>query len=905
MKNIYLRLAVIGGVVALGATAIGQSMMASKTPDEPTPQPIQQAGTSDNATAQPSISSFPDSKMVLASAEAPVGASASTEAAPTQPTAPPPRPSGYSGYSSSYGATSNPAASSDNPAASGNDDDTSPSGSKVQQYLSRGGSTEDSQAASNPAAASAQDTPAPPSTSSFGSRYGVSGGSSYGAQDNASASPPSGTPPKPQSFATDGAGTRSAETGNPAAPPTRVQLGDTAAVAEEAAAVVSGAASRFAAQAEGAVEDASSAVEGAVEGASSRFSGMVNSAAQSISDQANSAAEAAEQAMPQPIPTQPSYGSSYGSSYATGDASDTTPPNPTRFSAPPSPSSASASSAGSSYGSAAPPSPSPAQPEAMQSSPAQPSVIGSAESTPYNSTRGFSDSQMPSRESYSAQPNSQPATTSQPAATQYSEPPAIAARSASMSAASVALVSDRPGESRWEGDQTPSIRLEKIAPPEVQVGRVTTFELHVENISGVEASDVTVHDMVPAGAQLDSTTPKAEKDQDGRLVWHLGTLKPKERKTIKLQIVPLEEGNIGSVASVSFAAKASVKSIVTRPQLTISQASSAKVLAGNQLGISITINNPGTGAATGVVLEENVPEIFSHPAGKELEFEVGTLKPGESRTLDLVLNATAAGQVQNLLYARADGNLEAKHALALEVIAPKLQVAMTGPTKRYLDMPAKYTVSVSNPGTAPAHNIDLVTYLPTGMKFMEANNAGQYDATRRAVFWSLAELPPNDAGSVELVVLPIEAGDHRLHVEGSAAKGLTAKAESTVQVEGLAALAFEVSDLADPIEVGKETTYEIKIDNQGSKEATNVNVVAALPPGMQPLSADGDVSGEVQGDKVFFQPISKIDPKQSVKLKVQVRGTAAGNHKISVQVTTNEIQTPITNQESTTVYSDH
>ena len=230
---------------------------------------------------------------------------------------------------------------------------------------------------------------------------------------------------------------------------------------------------------------------------------------------------------------------------------------------------------------------------------------------------------------------------------------------------------------------------------------------------------------------------------------------------------------------------------------------------------------------------------------------------------------------------------------------------MTGPTKRYLERPAKYTVSVSNPGTAPAHNIDLVTYLPTGLKFVEANNAGQYDSRRHAVFWSLAELPPSDSGSVELVALPIEAGDQRMRVEGSAAKGLKAEAESTVQVEGLAAIAFEVSDLADPIEVGKDTTYVIKIVNQGSKEATNVNVAAALPQGMQPLSADGDVSGEVQGDKVFFQPISRIDPKQSVTLKVQVRGATAGNHKISVQVTTNEIQTPITNQESTTVYSDH
>ncbi len=466
------------------------------------------------------------------------------------------------------------------------------------------------------------------------------------------------------------------------------------------------------------------------------------------------------------------------------------------------------------------------------------------------------------------------------------------------------MVSARPGDIHLEGDQQPSIRLEKVAPPEVQVGKVTTFEVHVENNGQVDASSVMVRDMVPAGTKLVSTSPQAQQGADGSLVWDLGTLRPQERKTLKLEILPLEEGNIGSVASVVFSAKASAKSIVTRPKLEISQSSAQTVLAGNQLGITITITNPGTGAASGVVLEENVPGNFAHPAGKELEFEVGTLKPGESRQLDLVLNAVAAGRVQNVLRARADGNLTAEHAVELEVVAPKLQVAMTGPKLRYLERPAKYTVSVSNPGTAPAHEIDVVTYLPKGLKFVEANNAGQYDSTRHAVFWNLQELPPSQTGTVELVALPIEAGDQRLRVEGSASKGLTAEDESTVRVEGLAAIFFEVADVADPIEVGKQTTYEIKVVNQGSKEAKNIQVTAALPQGLRAVAADGEVPGQVQGQQVVFQPIARIDPKQTVRLQVQVQGTMPGDQRIRVQVRTDGIPDPITKEESTTVYTD-
>lgn len=466
------------------------------------------------------------------------------------------------------------------------------------------------------------------------------------------------------------------------------------------------------------------------------------------------------------------------------------------------------------------------------------------------------------------------------------------------------LVSARPGDIRLEGDQQPSIRLEKIAPPEVQVGKVATFELHLENNGQVDASNVIVRDMVPAGTKLVSTSPQAQVGSDGSLIWDLGTLQPQERQSLKLEILPLEEGNIGSVASVSFAATASAKSIVTRPKLTLTQASAATVLAGNQLGITITINNPGTGAATGIVLEENVPGNFAHPAGKELEFEVGTLKPGESRTLDLVLNAVAAGHVQNILRARGDGNLSAEHALDLEVVAPQLQVAMNGPELRYLERPAKYTVSISNPGTAPAHEIDLVTYLPKGLKFVEANHAGQYDSTRHAVFWSLQELPPAQTGTVELVALPIEAGDQRLRVEGSADKGLTAEDESMLRVEGLAAIFFEVADVADPIEVGKDTTYEIKVVNQGSKEATNVQIAAALPDGLRAISADGEVPGQIQGQQIIFQSIARIEPKQSVRLKIQAQGVMPGDQRIRVQVRTDGIPNPITKEESTTVYSD-
>ena len=246
--------------------------------------------------------------------------------------------------------------------------------------------------------------------------------------------------------------------------------------------------------------------------------------------------------------------------------------------------------------------------------------------------------------------------------------------------------------------------------------------------------------------------------------------------------------------------------------------------------LTITVSNPGTGMATGVVLEERIPPGLQHPAGTELEYEVGNLKPGESRKLELPLLASRPGPATNLLSARGDGNLRAEHKLDLEVLAPQLDVVLEGPKRRYLERQATYQLSVTNPGTAPAKQVELVANLPAGLKFISANNAGYYEESSRTVRWRLEELPANETGSVELVTMPVEAGKHVISLRGTAQKGLTVEKEQPVIVEGIAAILFQVADTVDPIEVGGETTYEVRVVNQGSKAAANVQLAVDLPP---------------------------------------------------------------------------
>ncbi len=464
--------------------------------------------------------------------------------------------------------------------------------------------------------------------------------------------------------------------------------------------------------------------------------------------------------------------------------------------------------------------------------------------------------------------------------------------------------SDVPGDHRFEGQQTPTLAIEKSAPEEIQVDRKAVFQIQVRNTGNAPAHDVMVVDRVPRGTQFVRATPTIAPTADGLLVWQLGTIAPGQTSSISIELLPKMEGEIGSVAQVAFQAKASVRSVCTRPQLAVQQTVPEKVLIGQAATIHITVSNTGSGAAANVVLEEDVPEGFTHAAGRELEHAIGTLAPGTSIELTLAMNAVKAGTYENNLLVRGEGNLVANDKKSIEVTAPQLTLAARGPAHRFLDRQATYAIQVANPGTAAAQNVELVGYLPKGMKYVTSDQQGQYDPQTHAVYWSLEELPAGAKGEIHVSVLPLEAGDLKLRVDGKADLGLSQSVEQKIRVEGTAELAFTVKDSADPIELGSDTTYEVQIQNLGSKADSNIQLIAQLPPGLEPTTGSGPTQATIQGQVISFAPLAGLAPDEQAVFSIHARGKAVGAYVIRVQLRSDELQVPVTKEEGTRVYSD-
>ncbi len=463
-----------------------------------------------------------------------------------------------------------------------------------------------------------------------------------------------------------------------------------------------------------------------------------------------------------------------------------------------------------------------------------------------------------------------------------------------------------PGDRSLEGVQSPSLTIEKVSPREIQVNQSADFEIKVRNVGRVVANDVMVVDRVPSGTEFIGASPEPTKlERSGDVQWTIGTIEPGQEKRIRFQLRPTQPGEIGSVAHVLFATQASMRTVVTKPVLDIVHSARPRVLIGDNVVFDVIVENRGDGPATNVIVQEEVPDQLEYQEGfRQLEYEIGTLMPGQKRKIQLALRADKVGEFRNVVFVSGKGGLEAKHEIDVEVIAPEIRVTSEGPNRRFLQRKATHQFTIENGGTAEANNVNLIARLPSGLRYVNSDNRGRYDSNSHAVYWKMPSLKEGVAGTVELTTLPVEVGQQDIKFEANADLRLTADTTQEMAVEHLVDVFFEIDDLVDPIEVGTDTTYRMKILNQGTKVASNVQLKVEFPRGLEPTSVDGDLRSQIQGQQVRFEPISSLPPGQQVQVAVRARGSAPGDLRVVASIRSDGREVAVSKEETTRVYSD-
>jgi uncharacterized repeat protein (TIGR01451 family) len=474
-------------------------------------------------------------------------------------------------------------------------------------------------------------------------------------------------------------------------------------------------------------------------------------------------------------------------------------------------------------------------------------------------------------------------------------------------AADLSFADPGPGQTNDNptGRQEPAVSLEWIGPPTAKLGQAVTYQIIVKNICSIAVQGVVVRTRVPMGVTVQATEPKAFSESNV-LIWDLGMLQARQERRLDLQLLPDVKGDLACQALVTFTGASTARIRVREPKLVLKASAPDKVLMGDLATITLMVTNPGDGTADHVKVKAALPEGLEHARGRMVEFDLGNLGPNETRSVQLVCASKTGGEQKVEAVATAEGNLKSEDAAALEVILPRLDLTVTGPHLRYLDRKAIYVFKITNPGSAAASNVTINDQIPEGFKFLAASDGGRHDFATRTASWFVGDLTPGQSREVSLEVLAINTGDHKHKANVIAARGLRSDAEIATRVEGLSALLMELVDLDDPVEVGADTAYEIRVTNTGSKTETNLQLICTVPDKMEFRGAAGAANCKfrLEGKDVIFEPLPKLAPRADAIYRVNVRGVAPGDLRFRARITADGLTEPVLKEESTKVYGD-
>jgi len=315
----------------------------------------------------------------------------------------------------------------------------------------------------------------------------------------------------------------------------------------------------------------------------------------------------------------------------------------------------------------------------------------------------------------------------------------------------------------------PALTIDKSGPETASVCDPITYTITVSNTGDGEATNVRVVDTMPSGVTTNDQTE-----------WNCGTIAAHESHTFTITARSNETGSKTNRVTVTgdggLTASDSVTTNFTKCVLSITKTAPADRKSGRPLPYEITVTNVGSTDARGVVVTDAIPNGASFtsasdggmcPSGTQVVWNLGTLAPGQSRTVTLQLVATMVqGTIRNTVMAHGDccDEVSASAETRITGLAAILLETMDVDDPIEIGGTETYVIEVTNQGTIPDTNVVIECTLPPEEDFVSAQgpNGTQFTSSGKTVkFNAVPSIAPKDRITYKVVVRATGKGDVR------------------------------------------------------------------------------------------------------------------------------------------------
>ena len=459
----------------------------------------------------------------------------------------------------------------------------------------------------------------------------------------------------------------------------------------------------------------------------------------------------------------------------------------------------------------------------------------------------------------------------------------------------------------------PQMSVTNIGPQSALLGQDVTFNVAIANTGKIGSDLLLLKNPVPDGLFFVRSVPPAVVDGNN-LVFTLSEIEAGANRDIQIIYKAAKLGRIQNCARLYTADEQLLDEScffidVTEPKLAMNVVGPDTGVVGVPFTYEIQIENQGNGPAENIVLNSRFANGLEHqekvqqgdPDTNSLRAAIGTLAAGESKVLKLNLVPRMAGQLGTEFTLSGDGVQPIKLLKTITVAQPQMRVSLSGSKVGFAGTKVEWNIVVSNPSkTVSLNNIVVRDPLPNGLTLDFAEGGGRL--VNGDVVWDVGVLAPGQQRILQMTTICAKIPAILKHkVIATSDYGLREVAETDFSIEGLPALFLGAVDRNDPVQVNKNVSYSILVQNTGSQVAKNVAVTAILPKELSAknIQAPEGSQSSVKGQVVTFTPVAQLGPDQQLVYEIVAQANKAGDVRFKMIVTSDDPKARVEQQEST------
>jgi len=205
------------------------------------------------------------------------------------------------------------------------------------------------------------------------------------------------------------------------------------------------------------------------------------------------------------------------------------------------------------------------------------------------------------------------------------------------------------------------ILLERTTPVEVRRGGSYTYDITLTNLTRNTFGEVVLTEQFPESFKVVTLNPEPTRREGNTAIWLYKDFPGSGRAVVQVRGSTDRPTELVHCATVTFQTGLCASTKVIEPKLMLTKTTPAEVIICDTIPVKLVVTNTGSGSVQGVKVADKLPQGWQTGDGKAVAgFDVGTLKPGESREMSFQARSGKTGTFVNEATASEPGGLTAQ-----------------------------------------------------------------------------------------------------------------------------------------------------------------------------------------------------------------------------------------------------